>query len=283
MRTDIWLDSAHGYHYPAQGMGEYSLLIVHGIGGHGGTYDVFCEPLSKRGVHVVSLDLPGHGLRGTRGNWRFSDWLTDIDTAANAMKSLWHRPVFVLGSSQGSAAAFHSLATSEAVDGAVTMCLILSDVEPADGRLAKNFRTFRSSEGRRRAAGVGDDERIDLAATIDWNKNYSANDSNVLAKKQQDPLRAWSYGFASLASYYTYEPPVPASANQKPVLVTVGENDPMVPVDYVRRCYDTIGGPKQLAVIPGGSHQLMLYHTETYLNLVDGWIREQVAATSARN
>ncbi|MGW0036823.1 alpha/beta fold hydrolase [Gordonia sp. NPDC003376] len=280
MREDIWFDQVHGYHYPAVGDAEYSLLIVHGIGGHGGTYDTFAGPLGERGVEVVSMDLPGHGMsRNPRGDWRFEQWLADIDTAATAMSRRWDKPVFVLGSSQGSAAAFHSLATSEAVAGAVTMCLILTEVEPSDGSpLARNFTEFRSPEGRAKALRVGDDERIDLTVALDWNKNYGDNDPDILGKKQRDGLRAWSYGYASMASYYTYTPSVPAAANHKPVLVTVGERDPIVPVDYVRRCFDVIGGPATLEVIPGGTHQLMLYHTDVYLPLVDRWIREQCAS-----
>jgi alpha-beta hydrolase superfamily lysophospholipase len=54
----------------------------------------------------VSTDLPGHGqARGERGDRRFPMWLHDIDTAATGMRERWQRPVYVLGSSQGSAAA----------------------------------------------------------------------------------------------------------------------------------------------------------------------------------
>ncbi len=278
MRDDIWFGDAHGYCYEATRDAAYALLIAHGIGGHGGTYDVFCEPMRERGVHVVSLDLPGHGLaRNDRGNWRFEQWLDDIDTAARGMKARWGLPVFVLGSSQGSAAAFHSLAYSDAVDGAVTMGIVLTEVRPkAEGRSQSTFDVFRSQEGREKAEAVGDTERIDLSTAIDWNKNYAADEANVLEKKQADPLRAWSYGFASLASYYTYEPAIPASANTKPVLVTVGENDPLVSPDYVRSCFEAIGGPKTLNVVAGGTHQLMLYHTDEYVPLVDDWVRDQI-------
>ena len=82
MRQEFYHDRVHGYEYFAPGTSDYSLLIVHGIGGHGGTYDVFCEPLSERGVNILSIDLPGHGLaRNTRGNWRFTEWLEDVHCA----------------------------------------------------------------------------------------------------------------------------------------------------------------------------------------------------------
>lgn len=279
MREDFWADKVHGYHYPAEGEAAYSLLIAHGIGGHGGTYDIFCGPLSKRGVNIVSMDLPGHGLaRNERGNWRFTEWLEDIDTAAKAMKERWGKPVFVLGSSQGGAAAFHSLAFSDAVDGAITMCIILSEVPPPPGdALAKKYSEFQSPEARAIAEREGDARRIDLTTTLDWNKNYAANEANILQKKQQDPLRAWSYGYPALVSYYNYSPPIPAAENKKPVLITVGENDPLVSTDYVRKCFDAIGGPKALAIVPDGTHQLMLYHTDIYVPLVDDWVRSTIA------
>ena len=116
------------------------------------------------GVNIVSIDLPGHVLaRGERGDWRFPMWLEDIDTAAAAMRERWQRPVYVLGSSQGSAAAFHSLAASDAGDGAITMCIILTEIEPdPDDRLHTRWAEYRSHEGRAHAAAVGDTERIDL-------------------------------------------------------------------------------------------------------------------------
>lgn len=282
MRKEVYFGNVHGYRYPAAGTPAYGLVIAHGIGGHGGTYDVFCEPLSRRGAEIVSIDLPGHGLaRNTRGNWRFTEWLEDIDIAARALREELGKPVFVLGSSQGSAAAFHSLAFSDAVDGAITMCIILSEVRPAEGDpLEQRFDQFASEEGRNIAALEGDHRRIDLMKALDWNKNYAANEANILDRKMADPMRAWNYGFASLASYFNYAPPAGASSNRKPVLITVGENDPLVSIAYVRACFDAIGGPKTLEIVAGGTHQLMLYHTDTYVPLVDNWARAQVEKLS---
>ncbi|MGW1419926.1 alpha/beta hydrolase [Bradyrhizobium manausense] len=278
MREEVYFNKVHGYHYAAVSP-VYNLLIAHGIGGHGGTYDVFCEPLSARGADIYSLDLPGHGkARNERGNFRFVEWLEDIDEAARAVKQRNGLPVFVLGSSQGSAAAFHSLAFSDAVDGGITMGLYLNEVEPQpDTHSGRRHFSMRTAEAARIAETEGDTRRIDLATAIDWNKNYAKDDPDILAKKRQDPLRAWTYGFASVRSYVTYEPPIPAAKNSKPVLVTVGADDPLIPQAYVRRCFDAIGGPKRLEVVPKGTHQLMLYHTETYVPLVDTWIKEQLS------
>lgn len=276
MREEFWFDRVHGYHYPAR-PARYALLIVHGTGGHGGTYDVFAEPMATRGADVYSIDLPGHGkARNASGNWRFDEWLEEVDLAAHAIKARTSLPVFVLGSSKGAAVAFHSLATSEAVDGAVTMGLFLTEVPPpeTDG-IGRRYREFHTPEAAETARTQGDALRIPIESLFDWNKSYALNEPNVLEKKKLDPLRTWSWGYASEYSYMTYQPPIPASANRKPVLVTVGELDPLMRPDYVRRCFEAIGGPKRFEVLPGAGHQLMTYHTDAYVPLVDAWCSEQ--------
>jgi len=281
MRKTFQEGLVHGYQYPTTGDAPYALLIVHGIGGHGGTYDVFCEPLSKRGVQIVSMDLPGHGLArcrdNQRGNWRFEEWLEDIDIAAKTMKNLFGKPVFILGSSLGSAAAFHSLAYSDSLTGGVCMNVILTNVEPKkNDPVYQHYARWRSEEILLLANKAGDTERIDLSTAIDWNKNYGSNDSDILGKKRQDNLRTWSYGVASLASYWNYQPEKPESENEKPVLLTYGDEDPFISSNYMERCYAAIGGPKSMSVVKGGSHQLMLYHTEEYIDVVDKWILQQI-------
>ena len=278
MRTDFQVGAVHGYEYASSGEAPYCLLIAHGIGGHGGTYDVFCEPLSAQGVSIVSIDLPGHGLArcrdGQRGNYRFIEWLEDLDIAAKAMIEKFGKPVYVLGSSQGSAAAFHSLAFSDAITGAVCMNIILSEVETIEGDPThEQFSKMRSPQMAQIAAAVGDTQRIDISKAIDWNKNYSAVEQDILAKKKQDTLRTWSYGLASVMSYANYKAPIPAAENTKPVLLSYGSADPLTSARYMQACFDAIGGPKEMAVIEGGSHQLMLYHTKEYIDIIDRWVR----------
>jgi pimeloyl-ACP methyl ester carboxylesterase len=279
VRIDVQLGQVHAYRYPPPAEPpRYNLLIAHGIGGHGATYDVFCEPLAARGVNVHSIDLPGHGLaRNPSGEFRFVDWLEDIDEAARLIKEQSVRPLFVLGSSQGSAAAFHSLAFSPAVDGAVTMGIILTGVPMEHDSASKRIgQQMAGPQAAAIAKRDGDRRRIDLRTAINWDRDYAKEDSNVLQKKQADPLRTWSYGFASLHSYWNYLPPVPPGENRKPVLVTAGGDDPLMPQPYVESCFAAIGGPKELYVMPGAGHQLMLYYTGAYVDVVDGWISRQV-------
>lgn len=284
MREEIWFDHVHAYHYPANGEAVYSLLIVHGIGGNGGTYDVFCEPLAERGVDIYSMDLAGHGkTKNEKGNFRFDEWLADMDVAAKAIRERHPgQPVYVLGSSLGAGPAFHALATSDAIEGAVCMGVpMIHSCPPRFHVAGRLYRDLNTPEAAAREAEVGDTERFDLEKLVDWNQNYAKDDPDVLARKKLDPLRAWSYGYASMRSIWTYEPPVAPGANDKPLFITVGDDDPFMPAEFVHDAFEHFGGPKRLALVPNGTHQLMLYHTETYVPLVDGWIREQVADADA--
>ncbi len=284
MREDVFFGQVHAYHYAAVGDPAYALLIVHGIGGHGGTYDIFCEPLAARGVEVYSMDLPGHGkARNENGNWRFSEWLEDIDIAAKEIRErLPGKEIFILGSSQGSNPAFHSLATSEAISGAIIMGMATLHEEPPppDSVAGKLYFELNAPEAAATAARVGDTQRFDLTKVLDWNTSYAKDDPDILAKKRLDPLRAWSYGYASLHSMYAYRPPTSPSENTKPLLVTVGEDDPICPTPYVVRSFEKIGGPKELAIVEKGTHQLMLYHTDVYVPLVDDWVRRHLTDKS---
>lgn len=58
------------------------ILVIHGLGEHGGRYDHFSEWLVDRGWRVVLIDLRGHGLSGgTRTHVQsFDEYVADIGT-----------------------------------------------------------------------------------------------------------------------------------------------------------------------------------------------------------
>ncbi len=284
MREEVFFGEVHAYHYAsAVDPPHYSLLIAHGIGGHGGTYDKFCAAMLTKGVEIWSMDLPGHGLaRGARGDFRFVDWLTDIDTAAAAIKTLSPAPLFVLGSSQASAAAVHALAVAPDLDGAVTMGIILPEIPRAATGSERMGGPMQTAEAARIAATEGDQRRIDLRTALDWSNDYAREDPGVLEKKLADPLRAWSYGYASYHSYWNYRPAHPITENVKPILITVGGADPLMPTEYVHACLERIGGPTELYVMPQAGHQLMTYYTDPFVQVVDEWARRQVEELGGR-
>lgn len=256
---------------------SYALLLVHGTAGHGGCYADYAPIAASLGAHVYALDLQGHGRSGgERGVFTMDGFLADVDAVARLVKQRTGLPVVLLGASQGGEVAFHALGHSSAVAGAVCMNILLSAELPMNRRIA----WMRGQAARALAALAGDRLRVPLRQVIDFEAAYR-EDPDLCRAKDADPLYVWSYGFASYRSIFAYTPPRTAAANQKPVLVACGEDDPIVGVEHCRAAFDRIGGPKSFYSMPHAGHQLMLFHSERFARLVDSWVRDQILGRRA--
>ncbi|MGA7131471.1 MAG: alpha/beta fold hydrolase [Mycobacterium sp.] len=252
---------------------QYTLVLVHGTAGYSAAYHDFAEQFRRRFPATVwAFDLTGHGRTpGPRGVFTFEDFLEDVRAVTDHAAERTGLPVVLHGASQGGEIAFHALARCPRVAGAVCMNILLND----ELQMNRSIRLMRSAAMDRVARGLGDRVRVPLRRFIDFKAAYQ-EDPNLLPEKLTDPLNVWSYGFGSYHSVFNYKPDQPAAANTKPVLVACGENDEIVDPNHARACFERIGGPKDLFVMPGGGHQLMLFETDLYSRVVDSWIRERV-------
>ena len=252
---------------------QYTLLLVHGTAGYSAAYHDFAEQFRRRFPATVwAFDLTGHGRTpGPRGVFTFDDFLEDVRAVSDHAAERTGVPVVLHGASQGGEVAFHALARCPRVAGAVCMNILLNDELPMN----RAIRLMRSPMMNRLARGLGDRVRVPLRRVIDFKAAYQ-EDPGLLPEKLIDPLNVWSYGFKSYHSVFNYKPPEPCAANTKPVLVACGENDEVVDPGHARACFERIGGPKDLFVMPGGGHQLMIFETDLYSRVLDSWIRERV-------
>ena len=252
---------------------QYTLVLVHGTAGYSAAYHDFAEQFRRRFPATVwAFDLTGHGRTpGPRGVFTFDDFLEDVRAVCDHAAERTGVPVVLHGASQGGEIAFHALARCPRVAGAVCMNILLND----ELQMNRAIRLMRSPMMDRLARGLGDRVRVPLRRVIDFKAAYQ-EDPGLLPEKLIDPLNVWSYGFKSYHSVFNYKPAQPASANTRPVLIACGENDEIVDPDHVRACFERIGGPKDLFVMPGGGHQLMIFETEVYSRVLDSWIRERV-------
>ncbi|MBC7792593.1 MAG: alpha/beta hydrolase [Clostridia bacterium] len=65
---------------------SHKVLAIHGWLDNAASYDTLAPML--RGVHLVALDLPGHGLsehRSENDTYHFIDWIPDVAAAADAL------------------------------------------------------------------------------------------------------------------------------------------------------------------------------------------------------
>ena len=252
---------------------QYTLLLVHGSAGYSAAYHDFAEQFRRRFPATVwAFDLTGHGRTpGPRGVFTFDDFLEDVRAVSEHAAESTGVPVVLHGASQGGEIAFHALARCPRVAGAVCMNILLND----ELQMNRAIRLMRSPMMDRLARGLGDRVRVPLRRVINFEAAYQ-EDPGLLPEKLIDPLNVWSYGFKSYHSVFNYKPGEPSAANAKPVLVACGENDEIVDPDHVRACFERIGGPKDLYVLPGGGHQLMIFETDLYSRVLDSWIRERV-------
>lgn len=252
---------------------QYTLVLVHGTAGYSEAYHDFAEHFRRHFPATVwAFDLTGHGRTpGSRGVFSFDDFLDDVRAVSDRAAERTGRPVVLHGASQGGEVAFHALARCPQVAAAVCMNILLND----ELQMNRAIQLMRSGFTGRLARVLGDRIRVPLRRFVDFKAAYQ-EDPDLLPEKLADPLNVWSYGFASYHSVFNYQPGEPAAANTKPVLIACGENDEIVDPDHVRACFRRVGGPKDLFVMPGGGHQLMLFETEVYSRVVDSWIRGRV-------
>ncbi len=159
------------------------LVLVHMLGADSSTWSSFAEIAQRRGYHVLTFDLRGHGTSLTQGaasrHWRgftdedFMSATLDIDAAVNALeeKGLSSRNISVIGASIGA-----NLAARYASDHDVAAIALLSpglayhgvttdDAVPSIGEpaliIAAEGDTY-SAESSRTLAGLGAGAAIEL-------------------------------------------------------------------------------------------------------------------------
>lgn len=249
---------------------DHALLVLHGIGGHGGIYNNFGDFHAAQGVDVWAMDAPGHGrscISQRPGQFTIDEWVDDAVSCAERIKSETGLPVFVKGSSLGAGPAYCAMAAApELFEGAVLMGYGIPS-----GPLIPPDNPFRTEAYEQLEAVWGDKFVLSIDRFFDFDTDYGY--VGAAEQKKADPYNTWFYDMASWASLFRYDPAVPLAENAKPILFTVGENDPTFPPKLAQRVVDATAGPTEFYVHPEGKHQLMLFHTAEYSDVVLKWCR----------
>jgi acylglycerol lipase len=92
----------HVRHWPAVGKPWATVVLVHGIGEHGGRYERTGRLMAEAGLDVHAFDLRGHGLSGGRRVFvqRWNDYIADLEAALGRARPAG-RPLVVVGHSMG--------------------------------------------------------------------------------------------------------------------------------------------------------------------------------------
>jgi len=273
-RQDLDIAGVHGYRY--KGDGDYSVLICHGLGGHGGMYDQWAfHHRNRYGADVWSWDMPGFGRTGVRGHFDADATFDALNRVIAEIRARQDKPLFLLGSSFGVFAAAAGLCI-DGVDGAVAQAGVLIPGGPT----LMGMRALFSSPSMQMflATSVGQACWINTDEINNADENYG--DPVVAHQMRSDPDRLVAMKLSGFATLAQFEPPQPLAANAKPFLMLVAEFDRLLGgVDQVRSNFSTVGGPTTLLVKEGSDkHQLMLSETVWFSDQVDAWCRASLAA-----
>lgn len=254
---------------------SHALVISHGFAGHGGIYDAFCTYYAEeKGADIWSYDAPGHGksTRSTRprGQFEFAEWVQAGIDYANHVKQKTGLPVFLLGSSFGAAAAYSCTYADT-----VTATILMGSGMIPDGPFMAPLKEPLKSEAFQtvlKACGRG--ARIDIDLTFDLDEDYGLDGASEM--KHSDPWNSWSYDMSSWASVFTYDPVVPISENKKPILLVGGEKDPNFPPDLIKAIAGKIAGPVEHTIMENATHQMMIYHTEGFSDILETFVKKHI-------
>lgn len=263
----------HTYHYETDADSPYSLLICHGGGGCGGIYDDFCLPLiEKTGVDIWSWDHPGFGQSGTSGEWTFEEAYTGLQAVVAEIRSYHNKPIFVLGSSFGAVIA-SAAAYLDDVAGVIIQGSFMSVGTPQYEQISGLFSN--PAMDMFFATPFGQATLLSLDKMIDWDHNYGSAEkaSEIISS----PLHTGVVKLASFASTFSWQgAPYPMSENTKPFAIMIAEHDPLLTAgggaDGAREMIKNIGGPSKLIIKDSDKHQLMLFHTDWFIEEMHGYI-----------
>jgi alpha-beta hydrolase superfamily lysophospholipase len=109
MDSHSWIETSDGlelylHHWPATCDSVSALVIIHGLGEHGGRYDLPASRFNDHGISVTAPDLRGHGRSGGRKGFfpQYTAWMDDISrTVAETSKRNPDLPIFLYGHSMG--------------------------------------------------------------------------------------------------------------------------------------------------------------------------------------
>lgn len=218
------------------------IVILHGMGGHGGYYKYLAERVLSYGLLIASPDLRGHGYSEERwGDLKMRDLLADVKQLLDHFKSVYpEKPIFLLGESMGGCVVINFL-RDYANDSINLQGVIL--FSPGIGKwsdymslvpyvfvilfylIVPGLPIIRLNDD-----GSEDDLRL---------KKYSARYIYELLK----------YGKKALSGSI--------KGMNIPVIIFHGTHDHLIKPETVKRFYDNIfNNSEELVIVQGGSHCL---------------------------
>ena len=252
-----------------------SVVVVHGMGEHGGRYDAVASGFVGRGYAVHAMDHRGHGRSGGRRGHveRFATFVADVETFRLHVAATAGGPRVLLGHSMGGAVALaHALARPGAWD-----ALVLS--APATGLPEPPPRALV-------LVGRAASRLVPTLRLVSLDAAGVSRDSQVVERYRDDPLvhhgrYTARFGAELLDRVTSLHAEV--AALTVPVLVVHGTDDVLVPVEASRALIDAIGSADKALLEHEGLHHEVFNEPEgpEVLAGVLDWVDARVAPAAS--
>jgi len=256
-------------HLEVQEAGACAPTVVFspGLGAYARFYLPLLGLLCDRGLNVVAIDRPGHGLsEGRRGDCTMEESLDVVEETVRYARERFGGPVVLLGSSFGGIIGWYALTREP-------------DVEAVVCHNIAHPRVFHEPVMRLkvpallRLARAAPHAKVPVRRIANFGKLSVSPEILDFARREQDRMWCWSITARSAASLFSYSPPLDWSRVETPVLALVGANDEMVTPAFSEEVVRA-GSPRNLdfRVLPGLGHLLFHDHLAETLPLVTDWI-----------
>lgn len=260
-------------HWPAENWNGRVVIVLHGIGYHGGPYKVIADALNPAGTDVYGLDARGHGLSQGRRGFLATPGQVVADMTAMLQSVQRQRPearIFLLGDSMGA-----DLALCYAKDHSDQLAGLLL-LAPA---LNLHLSQYLSSESMRLFPNLLFSIRKPVINLVNSRLEESSRDAAFIARRRADPLayKNVSFGYLIDAQRLVWDwrwaiaPKVSA-----PMLIIKGGSDRVVSHGQCVSFYRlSAARDKRIEVFPDMRHTTLWDpQSNEVLKLIGDWVLE---------
>ncbi len=238
-------------HYEESGTSnDETIIFVHGAGGSSATWIMQLRGLSTK-MHVVSIDLNGHGATALRRERDvFDSYLHDIESVV----SLFSKPILAGHSMGGALTQTFALQHPELLRGIVLV--------GTGSKLRVSPAIFEMLEN--------DFERyVKAVAQFMFDKSTSQEVvSASQAEVRKCPVEVITRDFAVCDAFNLMDR---VNEIEIPALIIVGESDQMTPMKYSQYMHQQVQTSK-MVVLPQAGHAVMLEQAGKFNETVLNWI-----------
>lgn len=266
-------------HYKVYGEGDPTFVLLHGFGASLFSWRNVVEPLSQYGT-VVAFDRPGFGLTERRIERRWDDVdpyspAGQVEATIRLMDYLGIEKAILMGHSAGGAVVADTMIKyPDRISGAV---LVAPAVFVMGSPNTSWLWLMRTPWGRkfgplflRRLTASGSD----VLSDVTYDREYLTEDTIYGYTK---PFRVagwdralWQFTISSGAGR---PDPELLRESEIPVLIVMGSDDTLIPLEHGERLRDLIGG-SMYAVIPETGHMPHEEARDVFLDILFSFLRD---------